>query len=173
MIDRLFEKLTLAIERTLALAFVFAVCLNFANVIGRYVLDRSLLGADEVQIYIMVYMAFLGAVVVSWRKQHLRMDVLIQYFPDWLRRFLRAAEAVLVAVLSGFVLVQSSSYAWRMLMLDRNSDNAGIPMWIPHSAVALGFGLMALVALWRGSQLARGSAGREVSGQSANRGRVI
>jgi TRAP-type C4-dicarboxylate transport system permease small subunit len=69
MIDSVFEKLTRAIERALAVAFVFAVCLNFANVIGRYVLDRSLLGADEVQIYIMVCMAFLGAVVVSWRKQ--------------------------------------------------------------------------------------------------------
>jgi len=171
MIDRLFEKLTRAIERALAVAFVFAVCLNFANVIGRYVLDRSLLGADEVQIYIMVCMAFLGAVVVGWRKQHLRMDVLVQYFPGWLRGVLRAAEILLVAVLGGFVLVQSSNYAWQMLALDRKSDNAGIPMWIPHSAVALGFGLIALVALWRGIQLAGGDAQREASGP--NQGPVI
>lgn len=67
MIVSLFEKLTRAVERTLAVAFVFAVCLNFANVIGRYAIGRSILGADEVQIYIMVCMAFLGAVVVSWR----------------------------------------------------------------------------------------------------------
>ena len=171
MIDRLFERLTWAIERVLALAFVFAVCLNFANVVGRYVLDRSMLGADEVQIYIMVCMAFLGAVVVSWRRQHLRMDVLVQYFPRWLRGFLRGAEILLVAVLAGFVLFHSSSYAWQMLALDRNSDNAGIPMWIPHSAVALGFGLIALVALWRGYKLARGNAGREASG--SNQGPVI
>ena len=171
MIDKLFERLTWAIERALALAFVLAVCLNFANVIGRYVLDRSLLGADEVQIYIMVGMAFLGAAVVAWRKQHLRMDVLVQYFPGWLQRLLRAAETLLVAVLAGFVLVHSASYAWQMLALDRKSDNAGIPMWIPHSAVALGFGLIALVALWRGIQSARGNAGREAS--APNPGPVI
>jgi TRAP-type C4-dicarboxylate transport system permease small subunit len=157
MIDRLFEKLVWAIERVLAVAFVFAVCLNFANVIGRYVLDRSLLGADEVQIYIMVCMAFLGAVVVAWRRQHLRMDVLVQYFPQWLRTSLRAVELFLVALLAGFVLVHSASYAWQMLALDRKSDNAGIPMWIPHSAVALGFGLIALIALWRGLEMARGT----------------
>lgn len=173
MIDRIFERLTLAIERVLAVAFVFAVCLNFANVIGRYVLDRSLLGADEVQIYIMVYMAFLGAVVVSWRRQHLRMDVLVQYFPAWFRQFLRAMEILLVAVLAGFVLVQSSNYAWQMLALDRKSDNAGIPMWVPHGAVALGFGLIALIALWRGIQWARGVSQREPSGKSASRGPIL
>jgi len=173
VIDRIFEQLTLAIERVLAVAFVVAVCLNFANVIGRYVLDRSLLGADEVQIYIMVYMAFLGAAVVGWRRQHLRMDVLVQYFPEWLRHSLRAAETVLVAVLAGFVLVQSSNYAWQMLALDRRSDNAGIQMWIPHGAVALGFGLIALIALWRGIQLARCRSARNPSEHTSNRNQAI
>jgi TRAP-type C4-dicarboxylate transport system permease small subunit len=150
VIERLFEKLSRAIELALALGFVFAVCLNFANVVGRYALEHSILGADDVQIHIMVYMAFLGAVVVYWRRQHLRMDVLVQFFPAWLRTGLQALELALIALLAGFVLVQSSGYVWQMYALDRKSDNAGIPMWIPHGAVALGFGLMALIALWRG-----------------------
>lgn len=156
MIDKAFGKLTWAIERTLAVAFVFAVCLNFANVIGRYAIGRSILGADEVQIYIMVCMAFLGAVVVSWRKQHLRMDVLVQFFPAWFRTFLQAAELCLILLLAGFVLVQSTNYAWQMFTLDHKSDNAGIPMWIPHGAVAGGFGLMALISLWHGIRFACG-----------------
>ena len=158
MIDSAFEKLTRAIERVLALAFVFAVALNFANVAGRYVAGSSILGADDVQIYIMVGMAFLGAAVVSWRRQHLRMDVLVQYFPAWLRSFLQAAEIVLIVLLAGFVLVHSSNYAWQMFALGRKSDNAGIPMWIPHGAVAVGFGLIALIALWRGALFVRGLA---------------
>jgi len=158
MIARAFEALTRAIERALALAFVFAVALNFANVVGRYALGRSIMGADEVQIYIMVCMAFLGAAVVSWRRQHLRMDVLVQFFPRWLRAFLQAAELALVLMLAGFVLVHSSIYAWRMLSLGHLSDNAGIPMWIPHSAVAIGFGLIALIALWRLVLFARDGA---------------
>ena len=150
MIDRVLEGLTRAIETVLALAFVFAVGLNFANVIGRYVLGTSIIGADDVQIYIMVGMAFLGAAVVSWRRQHLRMDVLVQFYPVWLQGALRAVEFALVALLSVFVLVHSADYAWQMFALDRRSDNAGIPMWIPHGAVAAGFGLIALIALWQG-----------------------
>ena len=68
------------IERALAVAFVFAVCLNFANVIGRYAIGHSILGADEVQIYIMV----------GEPQQALdRLEPLLQepYFlsPGWLR----------------------------------------------------------------------------------------
>jgi len=166
MIARAFESLTRALERVLALAFVFAVALNFANVVGRYLLGTSIHGADEVQIYIMVCMAFLGAAVVSWRRQHLRMDVLVQYFPARLRRFLQAAELALVALLAGFVLAQSSNYAWQMFALGQKSDNAGIPMWIPHGALAIGFGLIALIALWRGILFARG--GNEDPGQAAS-----
>ena len=156
--DRLFEPLTRWIERILAVAFVFAVGLNFANVVGRYLFGVSMQGADEVQIYIMVGMAFLGAAVVSWRRQHLRMDVLVQFFPGWLQKLLQLAELLLIVVLAGFVLVQSSRYAMQMFGLDRKSDNAGIPMWIPHGAVALGFGLIALITLWRGVQFLRGEA---------------
>jgi TRAP-type C4-dicarboxylate transport system permease small subunit len=161
MIDILFERLTRFVERVLSLAFVFAVALNFANVVGRYVLGYSILGADEVQIYIMVFMAFLGAAVVYWRRAHLRMDVLVQFFPAWMRTALRAAELALIVLLAGFVLVQSTSYAWQMLAIDRKSDNAGIPMWIPHGAVALGFGLIALIALWRGVRFAKEQAVEE------------
>jgi TRAP-type transport system small permease protein len=164
MIDRAFETLTRALERVLALAFVIAVALNFANVVGRYLFGYSIVGADDVQIYIMVGMAFLGAAVVSWRRAHLRMDVLVQFFPAWLQTFLRAAELALVALLAGFVLVQSSSYAWQMYSLGRNSDNAGIPMWIPHGSVAVGFGLIALIALWRGVQFLRGETRGEARG---------
>jgi len=48
VIDQAFDRIARIIEVTLALAFIFAVLLNFANVVGRYLLGLSLLGADEV-----------------------------------------------------------------------------------------------------------------------------
>jgi len=170
VIESAFEKLARAIERVLAIGFVFAVCLNFANVVGRYAIGRSILGADEVQIYVMVGMAFLGAAAVYWRRQHLRMDVLVQFYPAWVRTSLQFIEFALVALLAGFVLVQSSNYAWQMFALDRKSDNAGIPMWIPHGTVALGFGLIALIALWRGTRFARGRGDAPAGGASGGEG---
>ena len=138
-----------AIERVLALAFIAAVCLNFANVVGRYGFGYSMAAADELQIYVMVFMAFLGAAVVAWRRQHLRMDVLVRFFPENLQAWTRGIETLFIVILAAFVVAQSSRYAWQMYVLDRRSDNAGIPTWIPHSAVALGFLLVAAAVLVR------------------------
>ena len=78
MIEKIFEQVMQAILRALSVAFVFAVCLNFVDVIGRYVFARTLAWGGEVQIYIMIAMAFLGAAVVNWRGAHLRMDILVK-----------------------------------------------------------------------------------------------
>jgi TRAP-type C4-dicarboxylate transport system permease small subunit len=156
VIDKAFDRIARVIELTLALCFIFAVLLNFANVVGRYLLGISLIGSDEVQIYIMIGMTFLGAAVVTRRNMHLRMDVLVRFFPTFIQVLLRVLEQVLLIALAGFVLTQSFFYARQMLRIGRSSDMAGIPMWIPHGTVALGFGLMLAVAIWRLVTTARG-----------------
>jgi TRAP-type C4-dicarboxylate transport system permease small subunit len=149
VIDKAFDRIARVIELVLAFAFILAVMLNFSNVVGRYLFGISLLGSDEVQVFIMVGMTFLGAVVVTWRNQHLRMDVLVQFMPLPVRVALRIAEQLLLAALACFVLTQSYFYARQMFRIGRTSDMAGVPMWIPHGTVALGFGLILIIAIWR------------------------
>jgi TRAP-type transport system small permease protein len=167
VIDQVFDRIARIIEVALALAFILAVLLNFANVVGRYLLGVSLLGSDEVQVFIMVGMTFIGAAVVTRRNAHLRMDVLLRFLPAPVLVVLRIVEQVLLVALAGFVLTQSYFYAWQMWLIGRTSDMAGLPMWIPHATVALGFGLILAVAVWRLARMARHMperpAGREAS----------
>jgi TRAP-type C4-dicarboxylate transport system permease small subunit len=156
VIDRIFDRVARVIELTLALAFISAVLLNFGNVVGRYVFGVSLLGADELQVFIMIGMTFLGAAVVSRRNMHLRMDVLVRFLPTPMQVLQRILEQLLLAVLAGFVLSQSYFYASRMWMIGRTSDMTGLPMWIPHGFVVLGFGLMLIIAVWRMLRILRG-----------------
>lgn len=155
VINKALDRLARVIELALALAFIFAVALNFGNVVGRYVFGVSLLGSDEVQIFIMVGMTFLGAAVVTRRNLHLRMDVMVRFLPAPAQYLLRIVEQLLLMALAGFVLTQSYLYARRMMMIGRTSDMAGIPMWIPHGTVALGFGLILIIAAWRVIHMAR------------------
>jgi len=156
MLDTFFDKLTRGIELALALAFICAVCINFIDVVGRYGFGWTLIWGDEVQIYIMIWMAFLGAVVVSWRHMHLRMDILFKHFPRPVQFLVRLAELAALTVLCALLLFESGHYAEQMFVLHRLSDVARIPMWIPNSGVALGFGLIALIALLRLVRLLRG-----------------
>ena len=155
------------IERTLAYAFIVAVGLNFCNVVGRYVFGLTFLSADETQIFIMVFMAFLGAGVVAWRGQHLRMDVLVNALPVSIRRGVRICELAVIVILASFVLWNSTYYAQQMFNFGRVSDMGRVPMWIPHGAVAIGFGLIAFVAGLRLVQILIGrpaDSGNSVTG---------
>jgi TRAP-type transport system small permease protein len=153
MADRLIRWLEIA----LAYVFIAAVALNFTNVAGRYLLGQTLLSADELQIFAMVIMTFLGAGIVAWRGQHLRMGVLVGALPRPVQQTILIAELVCVVALALFVMWNSASYAAQMLALGRVSDMANLPMWIPHGVVALGFGLVAIAA---GKHLLRGSLSR-------------
>jgi TRAP-type C4-dicarboxylate transport system permease small subunit len=144
------------IERVLAYAFIAAVGLNFINVVGRYGFGTTILSADELQIYIMVFMTFLGAAVVAWRGQHLRMDVLVNALPAPIRHVARIAELAVIVILAAFVLWNSTYYAMQMFSFGRVSDMARVPMWIPHGVVAVGFGLMALIGCLRLVQILAG-----------------
>jgi TRAP-type transport system small permease protein len=155
VIDQAFDRVARVIAVTLALAFILAVALNFANVVGRYLFGISLLGSDEVQIFIMVGMTFVGAAVVTRRNLHLRMDVLVRFLPAPVQLLLRIIEQVLLLTLAGFVLTQSFFYARQMLRIGRTSDMAGVPMWIPHATVALGFALILIVVAWSLVRMAR------------------
>ena len=149
MIERFADRFTRTVEQTVAYALVLAVLVNFANVVARYVFRRPILGADELQVFLMVWMTFLGVVVVTWRRMHLRMDLLSERLPAGGRRWLRLGEALAAAVLSALVLGESVRYTVRMFEIGRRSDALGMPSWIGHSAVAIAFGLMGLIAVYR------------------------
>ena len=153
--NRSIDALALALERLLGAALIVAVLYNFVNVVGRYGFGRTFISADEVQIYIMVYIAFLGAAVATWRRMHLRMDVLVQRLPRGVQAALGVLEVVLTVLLAAFVLYVASGYVRQMAGLDARSQNAGIPMWIPHSAIVIGFGLIAVLSVLQTIQLFR------------------
>ena len=162
--DKFFESVSFWIERILAIAFAAAVILSFVNVIGRYMFGSTIIWADEIQIYIMIWMAFLGAVVATWRQMHLRMDLLFRMLPPPLRLCVQVLEFAAMIVLAGVVVALSGQYAYNMLVLGRLSDVAQVPMWIPHSGVALGFSLILLMALWQLWKLVAGRATTSAGG---------
>lgn len=148
-IDRRVDALVTLLERVLAVLLLLGLSLNFLNVIGRYVGGYAINGAAEIEIYILIWITFLGAAFVTWRSAHLRMDVLIAACPPVLRWLVGVVEMLVMLVVAGFVAWHSFKYVERIYALGAVSDIARIPTWIPHSAVAIGFGAMALMVLLR------------------------
>lgn len=150
IVERIGDRIVVAVERVLALGLMAAIGLDFVNVVGRYTGGFTVLGADEVEIYTLIWIAFLGAVGVTWRRQHLRMDVLYHGSPAPMRRIVAGCEAAAMVVVTGFVAVQSFAYVAKLYALGVRSDIVGVPLWIPHLAVGLCFAAMAVIVALRG-----------------------
>lgn len=150
--ERAADALASAVERILAVALIAGITLNFANVTGRYLIGIPLTGVDEIEIYILIWIAFLGAAVVTWRGQHLRMDVILGTLPPRVRKGVALLESGVLAVIALFVTVQSFRYVERIYALGAVSDIAGVPTWFPHSAVFISFGAMVLIVVIRATR---------------------
>lgn len=154
-LERVFDLATAATARILALAFILAVCINFANVIGRYFLGKVMLGADEVQSFILIVMTVLGAAVVTWRGGHITMSVIVDLVPRRIGRAIAVAAHLTLTVIAVLIAWQSWKITAAMFDMGRVSDAAGLPMWIIHGWVLVSFILIALFALCRALGLHR------------------
>lgn len=138
-----------AIRVLLAILLLLALGVSFTNVVLRVVFLEALFWAEEVLAFWLVWSVFLGAYLVTLDGRHLTMDLVHRALPPPIRRAIDLAAAVVIAGASLFVLYQSAQILEMMARFGQRSMAAGIPVVIPHSSIAVGFGLMALAVLIR------------------------
>src|SRR6187402_593809 len=104
------------------LASVVLIC---ANAFGRYVLYSPIIWAEEVLGYGLVWMVYLGAVLVTAVDQHLRMDLVVLLLGEKARVVLHLlGNIVFMAV--GLLIVYQSFYS--IAEFSHHSQVANLPM---------------------------------------------
>ena len=145
-----------AIRAVLGVLILAGVVLNFANVVGRYVFFAPIIWAEEILVFIMVWCVMLGATLVTWENQHLRMDAVYHLAPPRVRRWLNLLSTLAFLVAGVFLLVQSVRVVAVIAGTGQRSVVAEIPMVIPYGAIPLSFGLIVLALLLRFRAFVRG-----------------
>ncbi len=131
-----------------AVLLLIAVAINFANIVGRYVFLVPIPWAEEVMLFLLVGIVFLGNSVVGFEGKQLRMDVLLQALPARVRRTLETLADVTMIVVCVALIVVGWPAIQMLAEFDQRSEAADIPLVIPQSLVPIGLGLNAvLVAL--------------------------
>jgi TRAP-type C4-dicarboxylate transport system permease small subunit len=138
-----------AIRAALGALILGGVALNFANVVGRYVFWKPIIWAEEVLVFIMIWCVMLGATLVTWENQHLRMDAVHHLVPPRLRRWLNLISTLAFLGTGAFVLVQSGRVVALVASTGQRSVVAEIPMVIPYGALPVSFAVMVAVLAWR------------------------
>lgn len=142
----------------IGVGFLFALALNFANVVGRYAFLTPIYWAEEVMIFTFAWCVFLGAALVSLRGDHLRVELLEWLLPDAAKRRLAIVIHLVSAAVMAFVAWRAWALFELVLDLQQTSIIAEIPMTVPYGAVLAGSVLLALASLVRATELTLGLA---------------
>ena len=149
--DRTASRLIASIERAvrlvLGLLLVAMVLLNAASAGARYFFGDGLVGSDELMIFAMVWVVFLGAALLEREGRHLSFDLLLKVLPERRRLVLKTGIALVSAVVLAAVAWQSLAVVERLTSLGQVSMAGSMPMGIPHAALLAGLGLAALASL--------------------------
>jgi TRAP-type C4-dicarboxylate transport system permease small subunit len=145
------------IRGVLGVLILAGVALNFANVVGRYVFLAPIIWAEEVLVFIMVWCVMLGATLVTWDDQHLRMDAVHHLAPRRARRWLAIVSTLAFLLAAVVVLVQSLRVLALAARTGQRSVVADIPMVVPFAAIPLSFAIMLVMLAWRLRALLRGN----------------
>jgi TRAP-type transport system small permease protein len=141
--------------------FLFALALNFANVILRYLFFAPIYWAEEVMIFTFVWCVFLGAAVVAIRGEHLRVELLIWILPSRVLRILGIIIQAVSAAVMAFVAWRASTLVELVWRLQQTSIVGEIPMAVPYGAVLAGSILLVIASLMRIAELLL--AGRRIA----------
>jgi len=143
------EALTKACQIIAALALLVIVAINGANVVARYFFAKPFPWAEEAMIMFMILGVFSGAIAVTWRNLHIRIDTFVERSPPTLQRVIRIAAAF--ASMFVLLVVAWSSYGIVRLLYEygQTTDALEFPMWIPQSFVTIGLVVIALLMFTR------------------------
>lgn len=137
--------------------FMFALALNFANVVGRYAFHAPIYWAEEAMIFTFAWCVFLGAALVALRSNHLRVELLDWVLPEKARRALAILSHLVTIVLMVFVAWHASSLVEMVQRVQQTSIVGEIPMTVPYGAVLVGSSLLAFASLVRTIELITGT----------------
>ena len=145
VVDRIGDGLANICLAIAAIALLCIVAINGANVIARYVLNKPFSWAEELMLFLMILSVFAGAIAVTWRNLHIRIDTFIERMPPAVHRAaLIIGSLISIAVI--LIVAHSSARIVSLLhMLDQRSDALSAPSWIPQSFVSVGLGTIALI----------------------------
>jgi C4-dicarboxylate transporter DctQ subunit len=144
-IDRLCDGVAHACLVIAALALLCIVAINGVNVVARYFFGSPFSWAEELMLFLMILGVFSGAVAVTWRNLHIRIDTLVERLPPAIRRATMALASIASIVVIAIVMVASFRLVSLLQEMDQRSDALHAPSWLPQSFVTIGLGLMALM----------------------------
>lgn len=127
------DKLTRVIEAVCAFMLAAVTILTFVQVARRFIFASVFPWAEEVAIYAMVWITFLGAVLCLRHGEHTRIDAFINLFPHKFRKWVEVFDYL---VCFAFMMILTyNSIPLLKSMGHFKAAASRIPMYLVYSAI--------------------------------------
>ena len=128
------------------------------GVAARYLFNRPQVWTDELVSYLVVLLVMTAAAEVLRRGEHISIDLLVERLGPRAAFWVEVAGMVAVLVVSAILIVSGlEMIAFSRDMGIRSVGYLSVLIWIPQSALPLGFALVALAAVNRLLRLLTGA----------------
>ena len=143
------KKITQAVDfvaRLVSIFFVLCVLVFMTpQVFFRYVLNSSLQWSEEASIWAMIWMVFIGSVVVVRRWEHIYIPTVVKLLPIKIRSLVIVFTKILVLIF----LCVLCWYGWGIVTGHSNafSHNIGVSTAWAKASVPIGCAMMVVITL--------------------------
>lgn len=144
LFDRLDRILSILERGFIALSLLAGALLLFVNVFMRYVFLAPISWAEEITLYLCVWMVFIGGSVAVREKGHIAIDLLPHMLSPRGRLILARAVAMLFLVFLVVFFWFSLQHVTRVKSIAQVTPIMQAPMWLTYLAMPVGSLLMAL-----------------------------
>jgi TRAP-type C4-dicarboxylate transport system permease small subunit len=124
----LLQLLRSALKRFAELTMAALALLTFADVIGRYVFNRSVTGAVEMTEILMVGVIFTGVLLATLRREHVTIDLVPIPFGRAGARVMGAVASCIAAAVSALLAATSWAQAQSALLDNEQSTVLRLPL---------------------------------------------
>ncbi len=139
-IDRAFTRV---VKGMLATVLLTMVALVFLQVVLRQFFNTGISWADVASRHMVLWIAFLGAMLATRSRQHISIDLLTRLMHRKARNALRFMLDIAACVVCAFLAVA----AVKLVIQERAMGTIpflGIPLWVIQLIIPLGFTMMAI-----------------------------
>ena len=141
--DKVHDALNALMEYLMGILMLALVGITFSEVFRRYIFNDPTHWASELSRFILIWMTFTGACIVTRLIAHLTMGFTIHRFVNksmskFIRIFISACAAISMMVLTYY------SAKVTLLAGYRSAPMTGIPMYFPWSALPINGAIMSI-----------------------------
>lgn len=123
-------------------AMAVLILLTFIGVIMRYFFNKPIIWTEEVQLWCIVWVAFLGGGATFRSDGHVAIDVLVDLMPEPIQKAIDVFRYIVVVAVLGYFTVYSTVLVNQLVKTGRETNILDISYGLVYGAFPIGCILM-------------------------------